>query len=118
MVPAGYHWEPSDEKYRKEYEDNCFDAANKSVGEAQDALYSCAPFIPEDYFNGYESVLNKCKEQINVVAFRYSKSSIGDSRKGFNLRPDDYKRTIEINEQWRKHNETIRDYLSGLDIVD
>ncbi len=117
LIPAGFNWQPAGEEARKKYEDECYKTANNSTVKAQDSLYASAAFIPEDFFKGYEELLLLCKRQLNTFAFRYNALSLMTEEEKYSLSQDDYRRTDEINEKWRKHNSIIREYLATLDVL-
>lgn len=117
MIPAGFSWQPVGKEAQKKYEDECYANANSSTVKAQDTLYASAAFIPENFFDGYESILKLCKQQLNVFAFRYNVLSFETKEEKRKLETDDYERTEEINEKWMNHNGEIRKYLSTLDVL-
>ena len=117
LIPSGFTWKPAEEDAQKKYEDDCYQTAHSSVVAAQNSLYSCVAFIPEDFFKGYEDILKLCKQQLNVFTFRYNVLTFGTGKEKNSLSSEDYKRTDEINDMWMKHNAVIREYLSNLDVL-
>ena len=117
MIPAGFSWKPAEEEDQKKYENKCYEAATDSVVKAQDALYSNAAFIPQQFFESFEEILKLCKKQINVFTFRYNVLSLQTEKEKCSLSPEDYNRTEEINKKWIEHINKIREYLASLDVL-
>lgn len=117
MIPSGLSWKPADKDAQKEYEDECYKVAKASIVKAQDTIYSNAAFIPQQFFESYEEILNLCKHQLNVFTFRYNALSFGAEEEKRSLSMEDYKRTDEIGTKWKEHNNKIREYLVNLDVL-
>lgn len=117
MIPAGLTFIPSDKEARRKYEDECHKRASSSTVKAQDTLYANAAFIPQQYFESFEEILNLCKDQLSVIAFQNNALSLNTEDEKRRLDKDDYKRTEEINKKWIEHINSIRNYLNTLDVI-
>lgn len=117
MIPPGVSYSPADVEDRKKYEDECYSDARNSVVKAQDVLYSNAPFIPKEFFIGFEQIMKLCKQQLDAFAKRYNVSYSGLPEEKRVLDDKDYGRTGMINDMWMKHIDSIREYLSTLDVM-
>lgn len=116
LIPYGMTLRPAEEEARKKLENTNLDEAMCLSVIAQDTLNKNAPFIPETFYDSYDSILRKCFIQIDVIR---EKNNVLDMRpdKG-NPEFDDYTRTDEINKEFRANNNAIRAYLASLDIID
>ena len=101
------------DKYKSQH-----DKAVDAIIVAQDELYSSAAFISSDLYKKFTEIENLCKRQLSDF-------------QDFRLRPDaeeyrtecrdafqaTYKRTHEIDEKFNKLLETMREYISRLDVI-
>ncbi|WP_158662708.1 hypothetical protein [Massiliimalia timonensis] len=109
---------PADKKARLEYEKKCYESACPAVVKAQDTLNSNIPFISEEIFNGYEELLRLSILQLDEYVERFNALDLRPQQEKESFSPDAYKRTREINEKWKKLNNTIRAYISNLDVME
>lgn len=116
LIPYGLTSKPADEKEREELENKQLQEASRLAIGAQDTLNKNAPFIPEPLYDAYDSILKKCFMQIDVIREKFNVLNMC-SDKG-KPKADDYKRTNEINQEFRKNNNAIREYLASLDVIE
>ena len=115
LVPAGLTHVSADENARKEQEQQRFEEATRSVGAAQQLLHANACFIPKEFCAQYQELLQLCALQLDAYVERFN--IYNHDREKDQFKTEDYKRTVEINEKWKKLLDDIRDYLSALDVV-
>ncbi len=117
LVPI-YARVPADKEERLEYEKKCYKKSISAIAKAQDTLNSNIPFISEKIYDKYDELLRLSTLQIDEYEERFDV---------FNLRPqelkekfssDAYKRTREINNEWKVLNDIIRAYLAKLDVAE
>ena len=104
-------------QYAKKFVIFAFSAAVNAYVLAQDELEKSIPFIPENIVDEYYAILKLCSLQLFDFEERWNISFIGSPEEKSTLKTESYKRTGEINDQYKKVNETIREYLSRLDVL-
>lgn len=116
LIPYGMTLRPADKQEREKLENKQLQEASRIAHDAQDTLNKNAPFIPEPFYDAYDSILRKCFIQIDVIREKFN---VG------NMCPDkgkpkfeDYCRTNEINQDFRNNNNAIREYLASLDVIE
>ena len=72
--------------------------------------------IPEQFYEAYDAILKKCFMQIDVIREKYNIGNLCPD-KG-KPKPEDYKRTQIINEEFKENNNNVRKYLASLDVVE
>ena len=102
---CSYQLQDQNAEYERKTEQ--YEQANRTVLEAQRALYRNAAFMPQRVFDEYKVILNLCNEQF--IAYRNSKDTIP---------PEVIMKTEKIQTNFNDLNNTIRDYLSKLDVLD
>lgn len=116
LIPTKHTKKPANKQEREKLEDNQIDEANHIIVKAQDTLNKNAPFIPETFYDSYDSILTKCFMQIYVLEQRYSVDNQNlDRGKPTSI---DYERMDEIVQEFRKNNKAIREYLASLDVME
>lgn len=118
LFPYGYSTVPADEDEYEEYENNIYEMAKRAVVDAQDLLASNIPFMPEYIYDGYSALLKDCGGQLSTYEFVYYMDSSSDEGEVAKTKADARKKTHEINENWKKQNISIRDYLSKIDVLE
>lgn len=118
MVPYGYVQVPANEETRQQYDAECHDDALKATVIAQDLLESNIPFIPEDIYERYVELLSLCKMQLSAFERRYNILDFRTKEEKESFSDKDYERTKEINQKWTEQNQSIRKYLSTLDVIE
>lgn len=116
LIPYGFATVSADKEVREKIENEQLEKAKNLSIEAQDTLNQNAAFIPEKFYNAYDSILRKCSLQIDVKNEKYNVLNLCEN-KGKPER-DDYMRTKEINQEFRSNNNAIREYLASLDVLD
>ena len=116
LIPNGYAKVPASEEARKKQENENLSEALKKAENAQDVLNRNAPFIPEKFYDLYDSLLRKCIIQTDVIMEKFNILNL-DPEKG-TPNTEDYLRTGEINEEFKANNNTIREYLASLDVIE
>ena len=116
LIPCGFSFNLADEKERDELENQILANASKLSVAAQDTLNRNAPFIPEQFYEAYDAILKKCFMQIDVIREKYNIGNLCPD-KG-KPKPEDYKRTQIINEEFKENNNNVRKYLASLDVVE
>ncbi len=117
LIPTGYSLQPADKEIKKAVDEETYNDLSKAINESQDLLFRYAPFIRKDVYEGYRGVLNMCQQHKFAYANRWN---VGDLRKQeekerFSI--DAYKRSDEISVQYEAVNQTIREYLQSLEIL-
>ena len=116
LIPAGYVEVPADEKVRQEADQKHYAEANNSTVEAQNILYSNEAFIPKQFCDAYQEFLKLSRLQLFAYTRRFNVTYQGEDKTHFTL--DEYKRTREIQQKWEEFVQTIREYLSSLDVIE
>ena len=116
LIPYGLTSKPADEKEREELENKYLQEASRLAVDAQDTLNKNAPFIPEPLYDAYDGILKKCFMQIDVIREKFNVLNLCPDKGKPKI--DDYKRTNEINQEFRKNNNAIREYLASLDVIE
>lgn len=118
MIPQGYTTVPADKEVRKKVDEEHYSTARASVVVAQDELNSNAPFIPEQFYESYEEIRRLCGLQLSEFEERWNVGYFAPQEEKETLSREEYKRTGEINEKFKKLNNEIREYLKTLDVLD
>ena len=116
LIPNGSVATPADPEAREKRENEILTKATSLSIEAQDLLNKNAPFIPEEFYNGYDNILRDCYRQIDVIQEKFNVLNFCQDKGKPTLQ--DYKRTEHINENFRENNNAIRKYLASLDILE
>ena len=116
LIPSGYVEVPADEKERQEADQKHYTEANNSAVKAQSALYSNEAFIPKQFCDAYQEFLKLSRLQLFAYTRRFNVTYHGEDKTHFTS--EEYKRTREIQQKWDEFVQTIRDYLSSLDVID
>lgn len=118
LIPQGLTKVPANREARLEYEKKCYESARPAVAKAQSTLNSNIPFISEEIFNGYEELLRLAILQLDEYEKRFNVLDLRPQQEKESFSSDAYKRTGAINEKWKKLNNTIREYISNLDVME
>lgn len=118
MIPDGKAYFPADKDKRKEYENNNYVNANNAIVMAQDALYANGAFISEDLYNKYNEILALCGQQLNAFQRRYNVLYFASQEKKESYTDKEYERTTTIKEKWLELNNSVREYISKLEVID
>lgn len=118
MIPVGLAHYPADKEKRREYENKLYDNALKSTIEAQDLLNANIPFISEKSYNKYEEILGLCRVQLGVFEDRWNVLYLVSQEEKESFSVEDYRRSREIKDKFKKLNEEIREYLSKLEVIE
>lgn len=118
MIPAGLAFYPADKEVRKKVEEQHYDEALKASVVAQDTLRSNIPFIPKNIYDLYSDILADCMTQLRAFEERWNASFVGHKLEKSTLKPEDYQRTKTILDKFDSLNEQVREYISGLDILE
>ena len=118
LIPGGLATVPADKKERLEYEKTCYEAARPAVVKAQDTLNSNIPFISEGIYNGYLELLQLARLQLSEYEARFIITDLRPQEEKERFSQEAYKRTREINEKWETLNNSIRKYISTLDVME
>lgn len=118
MIPAGLTQVAANKEKRKENDENNYREALQAVGAAQDELHENIPFITEDVFNKYNSILRLARIQLHVFSERWNVAYLAPQAEKERLDIEDHKRTKQIFDELHQLNKEIRDYLSQLDILE
>lgn len=117
LIPSGLTNVLADKNKKKELDEKNYKEAVNAYVLAQDELEKSIPFIPENIVDEYNAILKLCSLQLFDFEERWNISIIGSPEEKSTLKTESYKRTGEINDQYKKVNETIREYLSRLDVL-
>ena len=117
MIPIGMSDKLADEDAEKEHQNRLYSRALSSTVIAQDTLNQYIPFIPNNIFDDYNTILELCRLQIDTFERRWDKGSLVPQKERENFSREDYNRTKEINEKFNILNNNIRRYLSKLDVL-
>lgn len=116
LIPSGLAYVPADKQDREELEERQLREAMRLAVNAQDTLNKNAPFIAKTFYDAYDSILQKCRMQINVIREKYNAFNFCKDKGEAKL--EDYKRTNEINLEFQENNNSIREYLASLDVME
>ena len=108
---------PADIEERKQHDTKLYNSTIDSLIKAQNILHSNIPFVSSMIVEKYEEILNLCTLQCRAFARRWNLSFRGSYEEKSILDDKDYERTKEINKKFKQINETVRSYLSNLDVV-
>lgn len=118
LIPAGLTNVPADDEDRKEFDRMHYEAALPAVVNAQDTLNANIPFISEDIYDGYSELLSLARVQLSEYEDRFNIYDLRPKEEKERFSIEAYQRTYELNEKWKALNNTIRDYISKLDVVE
>lgn len=118
MIPNGSSTKPFDKDVREKQEKDSYSNAVSSVGIAQDILNGNAPLIPDNFIKEYNELLTLSKMQLYAFEQRWNVLYIASQAEKEKLGPEEYMRTGEIDQKLNELNNSIRDYLSKLDVLD
>ncbi len=118
MIPQGRAHVPADEKARDEYDEKNYKEALRCAVIAQDELNSNAPFIPQDFFDGYDEIRRLCNLQLSEFEDRWNVMSLIPEKQKKQLSREAYARTGEINTKFQELNKKIREYLDEIDVLE
>ena len=116
LIPSGLARLPADEKVREEREQQLYKESCVAIDMAQNVLNQNAPFIKKIIYDGYNEILKLCRLQMGAYMDRFCVTNMPRyGKKSFDL--EDYQRTGEIHAKIDALNDSIREYLSNLDII-
>lgn len=118
LIPAGLVNVPADHEERLKFDADHYKDAVPAVVKAQDTLNANIPFISETIYNGYAEILKLAYLQLGEYEDRFVVTDLRPKEEKEIFSRDAYKRTHEISEKWKTLNNTIRDYISKLDVVE
>ena len=118
MIPQGYAKAPADKDVKKKVQEEYYMAAFTAVIAAQDELNSNVAFIPERFFDSYEEIRKLCMLQLDEFEKRWDVGYLADQEVKETFSRDAYNRTGEINENFKRLNNEIREYLETLDVLE
>ena len=118
MIPVGIAHYPVDPEDRKEYENNLYNSALAATVAAQDVLNSNIPFVPEKLYTDFDEILGLCRIQLNVFEMRWKTLYLVPQEEKERFSAEDFRRSIEIRDNFKALNAVLREYLSKLDVLD
>lgn len=118
MIPVGCVNILADREARKKYEDEIYSTSCNCFVCAQDTLYQNVPFIPKEFCDDYNEILRLCRRQIDAYNRRFDVLSFVSQLEKENFTDTDYERTDEIKMKLKALNDSIREYLSNLVVVE
>jgi hypothetical protein len=113
LIPI-FEYHMQDENAQEKIEKKNFISASQSIVSAQDTLHKNAPFIPQQYFELYDELIQLSRQQTFVIREKRNPNNY-DGNKG-KPEGEDYLRSIEINKKLLALNGIIRDHLTSLDV--
>lgn len=117
MIPIGLVKVPSDKEAKEKYENDIYKNASNNVINAQDVLNQNAPFISKDFYEKYNEILQLCRQQICVFERRFDILNPMSRSEKETFSAKDYDRTHLIFQKLNDLNDSIREYLSKLDVI-
>ncbi len=117
MIPAGFVYVPTDDEARLKLDEEHYDKALKSVVSAQDYLFSIAPFVQKELYDGYKEILSLLTCQVNAYQARFDVNDKRPQEEKQGFSSADYRRTGEINIKFEELNDKVREYLNNLDVI-
>ena len=118
LIPAGLTNVPANDEDRKKLDRKHYEAALPAVVNAQDTLNANIPFISEDIYDGYSELLSLASVQLSEYENRFYIYNLRPTEEKERFSIEAHQRTLELNEKWKALNNTIRDYISKLDVVE
>ncbi len=106
VVPGEDAAAPAAEDASEKLEEKAFFEARDVFIKARDLLQKDAPFITEQLFDSFETILHLCEVQISVIQGRGK------------LKPEDHDRTKAILDKHSDLQKELRNYLSSLEIAE
>lgn len=116
MIPCGLTHYPADTDLHKKLQTEQYKEAVRAITYAQDTLKSNIPFISKDIYELYADILKDC--QIQLIAFERQWDKFSQICGESELKGEDYQRTENINKKFDSVNEKVREYISGLDVLE
>lgn len=117
LIPYGYTKVLADKEAQKKVETENYKKSIESIIAAQDCLNGNAAFIPENIFKCYDELLIISRIQTDVFSDRWDVLYLVPQEEKERLSLEDYNRTKELNDKFKVLNQTIRKYLSELEII-
>lgn len=118
LIPTGLTHVPADKKVREAVDEQTYKDLCKALSDAQYLIFRYAPFIQKDIYDGYADILRLCNQHRLAFAERWDVSDFRSKEEKESFSLDDYRRTDEINQKFDEVNQTIREYLQSLEILE
>ena len=118
LIPAGLVNVPANHEDQLKFDAEHYKASVPAVVNAQDTLNANIPFISESIYNGYVEILHLARMQLKEYESRFVVSDLRPQAEKETFSIDTCMRTDKINEKWKTLNNSIRDYISKLDVVE
>ena len=118
LIPKGYAIVPKDREDKLEYEHKYYELSRIAVVKAQDTLNSNIPFMSENIYEEYSTILHLSQLQLQEYEQRFVVTDCRPQEEKEQFSQDAYRRTEMINNKWIELNKLIREYISKLDVME
>ena len=115
LFPAGIDHLPKDEEQKKAMFAERYKNALAAYGKANKSLVQNGAFIPTEIHDLFYKVNDLCRMQVNLYPY-YLRTGNDKLDQSHELACRN--RTLEIEEEYKKLQEKLREYLKTLDVVD
>lgn len=117
LIPPGLSHRLPNEQQQTEYEEKLYQSSLDATIKAQNQLRANEPFIAEDFFNKYLSILGQCQKQLSVFERRWNLSIMASYEEKKKITSEEYSKSEEIRKDLSSLNIEIRDYLAQLEVI-
>ena len=115
LFPAGIDHLPKDEEQKKAMFAERYKNALAAYGKANKSLVQNGAFIPTEIHDLFYKVNDLCRMQVNLYPY-YLRT--GNDKLDQSHELACWNRTLEIEKEYKKLQEKLREYLKTLDVVD
>lgn len=113
LFPAGLDRAPATGKW-EEICNERYRTAQEKYNDAASTLGGNAPFINDDLYRKYHGIMELAAHQINDYSFSEPLTTEKSSPSIRKIEEKGYKRTQEIDEEWNKLLDSLRQYFNSL----
>ena len=111
MTPMLQTIVPSEAENKENYENT-----RNAAYVAQNTLHRCAPFIPQNFFDKYQELLDMSKLEIDRFR-RKGNIHNKDTAQEEKTTTEEYKRPYDMKKGLQSLNNEIREYLQSLEVI-
>ena len=115
LFPLGLVNVPADKEIRENQEKENYTLACNANVKAQNSLYENMPFISESLDTQFREMLKLCRLQVSLFGHKYS---LYNSDYFSRNQDEGFRRSEEIMAKWDSLCNSMREYLSSLDVAE
>lgn len=116
IIPDGEAYYPSNEEERDSYKKELFIKFAKASYNAQSTLFANAPFISKEIYSKFNEIMDLIRTQSEIYNEANFHTTVSNANGA--ITKEDAERTALIDDKFDVLMDEIRDYLSGLEILE